>query len=60
MKAISKALVLLSVILFISIPSFAGQKERDWQTGILRDSSRSRYFAGTIGNGTGPKRPISL
>jgi hypothetical protein len=26
------------------------EKQLDWQVGILRDSERSRYFAGTVGN----------
>jgi len=44
----------LTVFAFFTVLSclsaVAKDKVRDWQTGILRDSSRSRYFAGTIGN----------
>src|ERR1035437_10880253 len=28
----------------------AAEKQRDWQTGKVLDSQRSRYFAGTVGN----------
>lgn len=28
----------------------AAEKQRDWQTGTVLDSQRSRYFAGTVGN----------
>ena len=28
----------------------AAEKQRDWQTGKVLDSQRSRYFAGTIGS----------
>src|ERR1039458_9246228 len=28
----------------------AAERERDWQTGKVLDSQRSRYFAGTVGN----------
>jgi hypothetical protein len=28
----------------------AAEKPRDWQTGKVLDSERSRYFAGTVGN----------
>jgi hypothetical protein len=38
------------LVLAISLAAFAKDKERDWQAGTLRDSSRSRYFAGTVGN----------
>ena len=47
-------------VLFAILMSFSGlataDKQRDWQTGKVLDSERSRYFAGTVGgsntNGT--------
>src|SRR5260370_32508873 len=34
---------------FVSL-AVGAEKQRDWQTGKVLDSQRSRYFAGTIGN----------
>jgi hypothetical protein len=46
-----RRITLLAVFaLFACLPALAKDKDRAWQSGILRDSSRSRYFAGTIGN----------
>lgn len=56
MKIGRTALALLVFLLPAFTFSGATEKQRDWQTGTVRDSSRSRYFAGTIGgansNGT--------
>src|ERR1700689_855569 len=41
--------VVLPFLLCLSILAVA-EKQRDWQTGIVKDSERSRYFAGTVGN----------
>ena len=39
------------LMLLALLPTFMyAEKQRDWQTGVLHDVSRSRYFAGTIGN----------
>jgi hypothetical protein len=35
---------------FASENAVCGEKNRDWQTGKVLDSQRSRYFAGTVGN----------
>jgi hypothetical protein len=43
-------LTALTLILGASVIAFAGEKQRDWQTGKVLDSQRSRYFAGTVGS----------
>jgi hypothetical protein len=40
-------LLLAALLICVAV---AAQKQRDWQTGKVLDSQRSRYFAGTIGN----------
>lgn len=45
-----KAIFLLALTPLLSIPCHAADKQRDWQTGVVRDSSRSRYFAGIVGD----------
>lgn len=50
MRRKTKLAVFVFLTLLSSLSAVAKDKERDWQTGILRDSSRSRYFAGTVGN----------
>ncbi len=40
----------LLVILLLPLTPASAEKQRDWQTGIVRDSNRSRYFAGTVGS----------
>lgn len=40
-------LLLLTVATTAAI---GAQRQRDWQTGKVLDSQRSRYFAGTVGN----------
>jgi hypothetical protein len=40
---------LFSLLLVCTVAN-AADKTRDWQTGTVLDSNRSRYFAGTIGN----------
>jgi hypothetical protein len=37
-------------LLFLTATLLPAEKQRDWQTGTLRDSSRSRYFAGSVGH----------
>jgi hypothetical protein len=44
------ALVAVLVCLFGLSPLAPAEKQLDWQVGILRDSERSRFFAGTIGD----------
>jgi hypothetical protein len=44
------ALIAVLVCLFALTPLRAAEKPLDWQVGILRDSERSRYFAGTVGS----------
>jgi len=46
-----KLLFIACVLVAVFISSVAGaEKQRDWQTGKVLDSQRSRYFAGTVGN----------
>jgi hypothetical protein len=40
-------IVLASIL---SLAVFGAEKQRDWQTGKVLDSQRSRYFAGTVGS----------
>jgi len=42
----------LVIVLFLlgALPLVHAEKPLDWQVGILRDSERSRYFAGTVGS----------
>jgi len=42
----------VAVVLLIGLGHIAvgAEKKRDWQTGRVLDSQRSRYFAGTVGN----------
>lgn len=49
MKDARKLLALLAFLFLI--PAFASaEKPRNWQTGTVLDSNRSRYFAGTVRN----------
>jgi hypothetical protein len=48
MNAYRKLRLLLPVILCVCVAAVA-EKPRDWQTGTVLDSNRSRYFAGTVG-----------
>src|ERR1035441_1891939 len=43
------AILLACFLLFIPTSATA-EKQHDWQIGTVRDSTRSRYFAGTIGD----------
>ena len=46
-------LTLLVFAVFLHTPlhnAVGAEKPRDWQTGKVLDSQRSRYFAGTVGN----------
>jgi hypothetical protein len=40
----------LALVLTLSGNIHGAEKIRDWQTGKVLDSERSRYFAGTVGN----------
>jgi len=44
----SLGFVALLVLPFVAI---SAEKQRDWQTGKVLDTERSRYFAGTVSNG---------
>jgi len=44
------ALIAVLVCLFGLSPLVQAEKQLDWQVGILRDSERSRFFAGTVGD----------
>jgi len=44
------ALFAVLILLFGLTPVVKAEKQLDWQVGILRDSERSRYFAGTVGS----------
>lgn len=45
-------LALCGVVAILSFQgTVAAEKTHDWQTGMVLDTSRSRYFAGTVGNG---------
>lgn len=37
------------ILVFVQV-AVGAEKKRDWQTGKVLDSERSRYFAGTVGN----------
>ncbi len=39
-----------AVIFMIPDLAISAEKSRDWQTGKVLDSQRSRYFAGTVSN----------
>jgi hypothetical protein len=49
MRLRNASLTVLILLLGFS-PLARPEKQLDWQVGILRDSERSRYFAGTVGN----------
>jgi hypothetical protein len=49
MSRFGKLSVVLCFATAVSIVA-AAEKQRDWQTGKVLDSQRSRYFAGTVGN----------
>jgi hypothetical protein len=42
----SKSVLLAFTLLLAGMAAFAGEKNRDWQTGKLVDTDRNRYFAG--------------
>jgi hypothetical protein len=48
--SVSTALMALTVLMSLNPAAAEKQKTRDWQTGTVLDSSRSRYFAGTVGD----------
>ena len=54
-RHVCHAFVLIALLMSVSGLA-ATEKQRDWQTGKVLDSERSRYFAGTVGgsntNGT--------
>jgi hypothetical protein len=41
--------LLLVMLVLTAAAMFGAEKQRDWQTGKVLDSERSRYFAGTVG-----------
>lgn len=42
--------LMVLIIALVSLSPFAtAEKQRDWKTGKVLDSERSRYFAGTVG-----------
>lgn len=41
---------LLVLLLLTTTATFGAEKKRDWQTGKVLDSERSRYFAGKVGS----------
>jgi len=41
---------LLVILVLMAATMFGAEKQRDWQTGKVLDSQRSRYFAGTVGS----------
>ena len=41
---------LLVIFVLTATALFGAEKKRDWQTGKVLDSERSRYFAGTVGS----------
>ena len=43
--------VLASVLALLPSVVLCAEKARSWQTGKVVDTERSRYFAGTVGNG---------
>lgn len=45
-----RILAALCVFALGLLPSARAAKQLDWQVGTLRDSERSRYFAGTVGD----------
>jgi hypothetical protein len=50
--AIERRTTVLLLVVLMLLPSnaTAAEKKRNWQTGKVLDSERSRYFAGTVGN----------
>jgi|NGEPerStandDraft_6_1074524.scaffolds.fasta_scaffold33692_4 hypothetical protein len=50
MSRFGKLFVALCVAAAFSIVAVAAERQRDWQTGKVLDSERSRNFAGTVGN----------
>lgn len=45
-----RKLGLLLILVLLPSMCFAAKKQREWQTGKLLDTDRSRYFAGTTGS----------
>lgn len=50
MKVASRLPAPLSIFLLGCAVAAAADKPHDWQSGIVLDSNRTRYFAGTVGN----------
>ena len=46
----SRTLRLVLPLLLMTCALASAERARDWQTGTVLDTNRSRYFAGTIGN----------
>ena len=47
---LSRKAIGIAALLCLSMTAGASEKQRAWQTGVVRDTNRSRYFAGTVGN----------
>src|ERR1700689_4590023 len=50
MRADTMKAFLLVILVLTATAMFGAEKQRDWQTGKVLDSERSRYFAGTVGS----------
>ena len=50
MRADTMRSFLLVILVLMAATMFGAEKQRDWQTGKVLDSQRSRYFAGTVGS----------
>jgi hypothetical protein len=45
-----RLLPVLALTMSFSVTGISAEKQRDWQTGKVLDTERSRYFAGTVGS----------
>ena len=45
-----KAVFSVAILLTLAHEAMGAEKIRDWQTGKVLDTQRSKYFAGTVGN----------
>jgi hypothetical protein len=46
-------LALALALLLLTNLSFAKEKKRQWQTGVVLDAGRDRTYAGSVGNASG-------
>jgi len=49
-RAVVLCIAPAALVVFLAGNIYSAEKIRDWQTGKVLDSERSRYFAGTVGN----------